>query len=86
MNKMDKVQEFLKLLKAYQANNASIDDIVPVFEELDNFHHFWHYIDDADIRSKNSDYAKMQNEQLDMFIAALEVGHYKKANEIAFLQ
>ncbi|WP_018624791.1 hypothetical protein [Kangiella aquimarina] len=83
---MDKIQEFLKLLKAFQANTASIDDVVPVFEELDYFHHFWHYIDDADIRSKNSDYAKMQNEQLDMFIAALEVGDYKKANEVAFLQ
>ena len=86
MNKMDMIQEFIKLLKAYQSNRATIDDIVPVFEQLDDFHHFWHYISDADIRSKNSDYAKMQNEQLDKFIAALEVGDYSKANEIAFLQ
>lgn len=86
MNEIDKIKKFIKLLKAYQANRSSINDLVPIFEELDNFHHFWHYISDANIRSKVSVYAKMQNEQLDKFIAALEVGDYKKANEIAFLQ
>lgn len=86
MNEMDKIQEFIKLLKAYQANRATIDDIVPVFEELDNFYCFWHYISDANIRSKVSVYAKMQNEQLGAFIAALESGDYQQANEIPFLQ
>ncbi|TBX21428.1 hypothetical protein TK45_12855 [Bowmanella sp. JS7-9] len=83
--KMDKIIQFVKLLKAYQNKQIGLEEVVPKFKELDNFHDFWHYISDDDIRAKDQDYAAMQNKELDKFIAAIESGNYEQANKITFL-
>ena len=82
---MKHIEEFVALLKAYQDNRTSLDEIVPVFEKLSSFHDFWHYISDDDIRAKDGEYAKMQDDELAKFIAAVEAGDYERANRITFL-
>ena len=82
---MEKIIEFLNLLKALQANIVTLDEIEIFFRKIDNFHNFWHYISDEDIRAKDSEYAKMQSIELTKFISALEAGDYNKAKNITFV-
>ena len=38
------------------------------------YHNLWHYLLDADIRSRDPDYAAMQNEEMSKLIALLRQG------------
>ena len=82
---MKDIDTFLKYLKQYLSGDSSIEEVQKHFENLDNFHDFWHYLSDEDIRSKDAEYAKMQNKELDLFIKAIEAKDYAKANKITFL-
>lgn len=82
---MNEIEIFLKYLKQYLSGVCSIEEVRFHFENLDNFHDFWHYISDEDIRAQDTDYAEMQNKELALFIKALENKDYTKANSITFL-
>ena len=82
---MDAIELFLHNLKQYTAGTCTLDEVQSTFENLDNFHDFWHYISDEDIRAKDAEYAEMQNKELERFINAIENKNYAKANDISFL-
>jgi hypothetical protein len=82
---MDAIEIFLQNLKLYAAGACSLMKVQSTFENLDNFHDFWHYISDEDIRAKDAKYAEMQNKELEHFITAIENKDYAKANNITFL-
>ena len=82
---MNEIEIFLKYLKQYLSGSCSLEGVQDHFEKLDNFHDFWHYISDEDIRAKDAEYAKMQNKELELFVKAIENKDYEKANNITFL-
>lgn len=82
---MNEIEIFLKYLKQYVSGGCSLEEVQSHFESLDNFHDFWHYISDEDIREKDSKYAEMQNKELELFMKAIENRDYAKANNITFL-
>ncbi|MBD3652372.1 hypothetical protein [Kangiella sp.] len=85
MMESDRYHKFLELLKEFQGNKISLNDVEDEFAKLDAFHHFWHYLSDEDWRAKDRDYAKMQNDSLNKFIQALEARDYERAKDITFL-
>ena len=82
---MKEIEIFLKYLKRYLSGSCSLEEVQAQFEKLDNFHDFWHYISDEDIRAKDIKYAQMQNKELELFVKAIENKDYAKANNITFL-
>lgn len=82
---MDSIEIFLEYLKKYSYGACSLEEVQRHFENLDNFHDFWHYISDQDIRAKDTQYAVMQNKELELFINAIEKKDYVQANNITFL-
>ena len=82
---MNEIEIFLKYLNKYRSGDCSLEEVQYYFEELDNFHIFWHYISDQDIREKDAEYEKMQNKELEIVIKAIENTDYAKANNVTFL-
>ena len=82
---MDDIKNFLSQLKKYESGDCSLGEVRLSFESLDRFHDFWHFIADEDIREKDPEYSKMQNNELKKFITAIEKGEYEAAQNITFL-
>jgi hypothetical protein len=64
-------------LKAWYAAAHEVADwaqATPSVAEVPHF--FWHYISDADIRLKDLDYARLQDERVWELIAILESGAF----------
>ena len=82
---MNDIEQFLDILKKYEAGECELEDIRPYFEVLNMFHDFDHYLSDTDIRDKDTEYAEMQNKELRKFIEAIEKKDYQTAQNITFL-
>lgn len=82
---MEKISIFVNLVRKYRCGQVSADEVRISFSQLDSFHDFAHYLSDIDIREKDSDYAAMQEAELDKFLEAVESGDFQKANRITFL-
>ena len=82
---MANTKELTSSLRLFEAGKATLNDVRRVFETLDNFHDFSHYLSDEDIRLQDPEYREMQEAELDKFLEALEAGDDKKANGITFL-
>ena len=82
---MDDIDIFLSQLKRYQSGDCPLSEVRSSFEGLDRFHNFWHFIADEDIREKDPEYSRMQNNELEKFIRAIEKGEYETAQNTTFL-
>jgi hypothetical protein len=45
------------------------------FPKLEFPHHIWHFLDDADIRERDSDYADAQHKEIGKYIAQVRATH-----------
>lgn len=82
----DRILEFAALIRHYESTGEGLGEIEAAFKALNDFENFWHYLADADIRAKDSDYAAMQNEALNRFCGALENEDFQAARRISFLR
>lgn len=82
---MSEINTFLNYLKKFKSGECTLQIVEEHFINLDDFHHFWHYISDEYIRSKDNEYSTMQNKELNIFIKALENQEYDKARKVSFL-
>jgi len=80
------VAKLVAVLKRYQCDNATLNEVEAVLRQTDDFPHLYHYIADADIRLRDVEYATTQNCALASFIEAVEQGELENARAITFLK
>ena len=82
----ERILELAALIRHYQTTGEGLGEIEASLKALNDLEHFWHYLADADIRAKDSDYAAMQNKALHSFCDALEREDVEAARRISFLE
>ena len=67
-------------LSKIELEKLSTPEFEVIFSNLD------HYFSDEDIREKETEYKKFQNDELAKLIHHIKVGNLKEANKISFLE
>ncbi|MCW5608863.1 MAG: hypothetical protein KIT26_12565 [Nitrosomonas sp.] len=83
--KLEALPKFIEDARGYLNGNVTIESLTESYEPVEAFCHFWHFLTDEDIRTKDSVYKEMQETELKLFLRFVEAGDYAAAEQTTFL-